>query len=63
MEGMKKEGFGRIVNIISTSVIEPIQGLGVSNTIRGAVASWAKTLSIEVGKYGITINNILDMII
>ena len=57
--GMKKEGFGRIVNIISTSVKAPIPGLGVSNTIRAAVANWAKTLSIEVGAYGITVNNVL----
>ena len=57
--GMKKEGFGRIINIISTSVKAPIPGLGVSNTIRAAVASWAKTLSIEVGTYGITVNNVL----
>ena len=48
VEGMKDEGFGRIVNIISTSVKAPIAGLGVSNTIRAAVANWAKTLSIEV---------------
>ena len=59
IKGMKKEGFGRIVNIISTSVKAPILGLGVSNTIRAAVASWAKTLSIEVGSYGITVNNVL----
>ena len=56
---MKKEGYGRIINIISTSVRTPIAGLGVSNTIRGAVASWAKTLSAELGPYGITVNNIL----
>lgn len=59
IEGMKKEGFGRIVNIISTSVKAPIAGLGVSNTIRAAVANWAKTLSVEVGSYGITVNNVL----
>ena len=59
IEGMKKEGFGRIINIISTSVKAPIPGLGVSNTIRAAVANWAKTLSIEVGAYGITVNNVL----
>ena len=59
IEGMKKEGFGRIVNIISTSVKAPIPGLGVSNTIRAAVANWAKTLSVEVGSYGITVNNVL----
>ncbi|MBS0000095.1 MAG: SDR family oxidoreductase [Cyclobacteriaceae bacterium] len=57
--GMKKEGYGRIINIISTSVKVPIPGLGVSNTIRGAVASWAKTLSNELAPYGITVNNIL----
>ena len=59
LEGMKKEGFGRIVNIISTSVKAPIAGLGVSNTIRAAVANWAKTLSVEVGSYGVTVNNVL----
>ncbi len=57
--GMKNNKYGRIINIISTSVKQPIEGLGVSNTIRGAVASWAKTLSFEIGKYGITVNNIL----
>ena len=57
--GMKDFNYGRIINIISTSVKEPIQGLGVSNTIRGAVASWAKTLSIEISQNGITVNNIL----
>jgi 3-oxoacyl-[acyl-carrier protein] reductase len=58
-EGMKEAGYGRIINIISTSVKQPIKGLGVSNTIRGAVASWSKTISAELGKYGITVNNIL----
>jgi len=56
---MKQAGYGRIVNIISTSVKQPIVGLGVSNTIRGAVAQWAKTLSLELGKFGITVNNVL----
>ena len=59
VEGMKKVGFGRIINILSTSVKAPIPGLGVSNTIRAAVANWAKTLSIELGSHGITVNNIL----
>ena len=59
IKGMKDVGFGRIINIISTSVKAPIAGLGVSNTIRAAVASWAKTLSIELGAYGITVNNVL----
>ena len=57
--GMKNFNYGRVINIVSTSVKQPIPGLGVSNTIRGAVASWAKTLSFEVGAYGITVNNIL----
>lgn len=57
--GMKKEKYGRIVNIISTSVKVPIRGLGVSNTIRGAVANWSKTLSVELAPFGITVNNVL----
>ena len=56
---MKKEGYGRIINIISTSVKVPLPNLGVSNTIRGAVASWAKTMANELGEFGITVNNIL----
>ena len=56
---MRKAGFGRIINIISTSVKIPIAGLGVSNTIRGAMANWSKTLSLELGPYGITVNNVL----
>tara|TARA_Y100001970_G_C14212751_1_gene847862 strand:- start:574 stop:1371 length:798 start_codon:yes stop_codon:yes gene_type:complete len=56
---MKEANYGRIINIISTSVKQPIKGLGVSNTIRGAVASWAKTLSFELGEFGITVNNVL----
>ena len=59
VDGMKKECFGRIINILSTSVKAPIPGLGVSNTIRAAVANWAKTLSIELGGHGITVNNVL----
>jgi 3-oxoacyl-[acyl-carrier protein] reductase len=59
IEGMKKEGYGRIVNVISTSVKVPLHGLGVSNTIRGAVASWAKTMANELGEFGITVNNVL----
>jgi 3-oxoacyl-[acyl-carrier protein] reductase len=57
--GMKLANYGRIVNVISTSVKVPIRGLGVSNTVRGAVASWAKTLSFELGQFGITVNNVL----
>jgi 3-oxoacyl-[acyl-carrier protein] reductase len=56
---MKKEEYGRIINIISTSVKIPLKNLGVSNTIRGAVASWAKTMANELGQYNITVNNIL----
>ncbi len=59
LDGMKSEGYGRIINVVSTSVKMPITGLGVSNTIRGAVASWAKTLASELGGFGITVNNIL----
>lgn len=57
--GMKAAGFGRIVNVISTSVKIPLKGLGVSNTIRAAVANWSKTLSNEVAEFGITVNNVL----
>lgn len=59
LPGMKKNKYGRIINIISTSIKQPIPGLGVSNTIRGAVNSWSKTLSREVAADGITINNVL----
>ncbi len=57
--GMREAGYGRIINIISTSVKTPLANLGVSNTIRLAVASWAKTLANEIGRYNITVNNIL----
>ncbi|MBL8299116.1 MAG: SDR family oxidoreductase [Rhodanobacteraceae bacterium] len=59
LPGMREAGYGRVINVISTSVKEPIRNLGVSNTIRGAVASWAKTLATELGPYGITVNNVL----
>ena len=59
VSGMQAANWGRIVNVISTSVKEPIAGLGVSNTVRGAVASWAKTLSRELAPHGITVNNVL----
>lgn len=59
LPGMKASAYGRIVNVISTSVKEPIRNLGVSNTIRGATASWAKTLAGELGTHGITVNNVL----
>ncbi|HEX9653930.1 MAG TPA: SDR family oxidoreductase [bacterium] len=57
--GMKTEKYGRIINIISTSIKQPIKGLGVSNTVRAAVANWAKTLAEELGPFGITVNNVL----
>lgn len=56
---MTVDRWGRIINIISTSVKQPIEGLGVSNTIRGAMASWAKTVATELAPYGITVNNVL----
>ena len=59
LPGMKNAGFGRIVNIISTSVKEPLDNLGVSNSTRWAVAGWAKTWANEVGRFGITVNNVL----
>lgn len=59
LPGMKSAGFGRIVNIISTSVKEPLDNLGVSNSTRWAVAGWAKTWANEVGRFGITVNNVL----
>ncbi len=58
-DSMIDEGYGRIINIISTSVKQPLNGLGVSNTVRGAVANWSKTMANELGKYGITVNNVL----
>jgi len=57
--GMKADGYGRIINIASTTIRQPIHGLGVSNTIRGSVASWSKTLSNELAPFGITVNNVL----
>lgn len=56
---MRDASYGRIINIISTSVIMPIKGLGVSNTVRAAVANWARTLAAELGPFGITVNNLL----
>lgn len=59
LPGMRAANWGRIVNVVSTSVKEPIANLGVSNTIRGAVAGWSKTLSRELAPFGITVNNVL----
>lgn len=59
LPGMKEAGYGRLVNVISTSVKEPIANLGVSNTVRGAVASWAKTLAGELASHGVTVNSVL----
>ena len=59
LPGMQAACWGRIVNVVSTSVREPIVNLGVSNTVRGAVAGWAKTLSRELAPHGITVNNVL----
>jgi 3-oxoacyl-[acyl-carrier protein] reductase len=57
--GMKELGYGRIINVISTSVKQPLDGLGVSNTVRGAVANWSKTMANELGQFNITVNNVL----
>jgi len=56
---MKRKQFGRIINITSTSIKEPIPDLGLSNTVRTAVANWAKTLAMELAVFGITVNNVL----
>lgn len=56
---MKQRQQGRIINVISTSVKAPLPNLGVSNTIRGAVAQWSKTLANELGPFNITVNNVL----
>ncbi len=57
--GMRDAGYGRIINVISTSVKQPLNGLGVSNTVRGAVANWSKTMANELGMHNITVNNVL----
>jgi 3-oxoacyl-[acyl-carrier protein] reductase len=59
LEGMQASGYGRIINIISTSVKQPLPNLGVSNTIRAAVANWSKTMANELAQYNITVNNVL----
>jgi 3-oxoacyl-[acyl-carrier protein] reductase len=59
LDGMKKDKYGRIINLISTSVKTPLKNLGVSNTIRAAVASWSKTMANELAQFGITVNNVL----
>lgn len=59
VKGMKKARFGRIINIVSTAAKQPLPQLGVSNTARGAVASWAKTMANELGGFGVTVNNVL----
>jgi 3-oxoacyl-[acyl-carrier protein] reductase len=59
VSGMKERKHGRIINVISTSVKQPLPNLGVSNTIRGAVAQWSKTLANELGPSNITVNNVL----
>jgi 3-oxoacyl-[acyl-carrier protein] reductase len=59
MASMKREGYGRVINVISTSVKIPLKNLGVSNTIRGAVASWSKTMANELGQFNITVNSVL----
>ena len=56
---MIQKGNGRIINVSSLSVKEPIPNLALSNSIRSAVIAWSKTLSIEVAKHNVTINNIL----
>jgi 3-oxoacyl-[acyl-carrier protein] reductase len=56
---MRARKWGRIINVASESVVQPIPAIGISNTLRGAVVGWAKTLSGEVGRDGITVNTLL----
>ncbi len=57
--GMREAGYGRLVTITSTSVTTPLRGLGVSNVVRAAVANWVRTLAGELGRFGITANNVM----
>ncbi len=59
LKQMRKNEWGRIINVASISVKEPLSYLVLSNSIRAAVTTWAKTLASDVGKYGITVNNVL----
>jgi 3-oxoacyl-[acyl-carrier protein] reductase len=59
IKGMQASKYGRIINLSSISVKEPLQNLVLSNSIRSAVISWAKTLARELAPMGITVNNIL----
>ena len=56
---MKKNSWGRVLNMVSISVKEPLSYLALSNTIRGSVVTWAKTLANDVACDNITVNNIL----
>jgi 3-oxoacyl-[acyl-carrier protein] reductase len=56
---MRQAGYGRVINVTSTSVSTPIKGLGVSNSVRAAMANWTRTLASELGKFGITVNNVM----
>lgn len=63
LPAMRERKWGRIINVASSSVVEPIPAIGISNTLRAAVAGWAKTLAGEVGRDGITVNTLLPGVI
>ncbi len=56
---MRARKWGRIINVASESVVQPIAIIGISNTLRASVVGWAKTLSGEVARDGITVNTLL----
>lgn len=59
LPGMRERKWGRILNITSIAVKQPVDGLMLSNSIRAAVTGWARTLATEVARDGVTVNNIL----
>src|SRR5260370_30375620 len=60
---MRSRKWGRVLNVASTSVVEPIPTIGVSNTLRSAIVGWAKTLALETARDGITVNTLLPGLI
>ncbi|GEB36085.1 3-oxoacyl-ACP reductase [Gluconacetobacter liquefaciens] len=59
LPGMRERGFGRILNIVSSGVLQPIANLGLSNMLRPAIVGWAKTLAAEVAADGVTVNSVV----
>lgn len=59
LPAMRERGWGRVLTLASTSVVEPIPNLGISNTLRSALVGWSKTLASEIGQSGVTVNMLL----